>query len=415
MTIERYNSAMRRWRIAYAAAIVVVLIAVGIVVKIAYNHGEISHAKLVIVATAPPSVAAQTPAPTITRAWTSTDHTAIGLPYWRGTVVTYNADSVRGRNADTGAITWSYTRDDRTVCTAAQIGGITVTIFELDGNCNEATAVDSETGARKWTRTLDKDGQPLFGHPAYQIGQYTLMMTTPTVIYAVDPSSGLDRWVFGQRGCTINSAVLGTAGALISQNCTAPDCASDAKFCGTGQQLLLRDATTGESDDTVGNHDQLKWNLVGSTLRPAAADQVVAAIDSGADTLTTLDSAKGKTLATIALKKPAGDTLSATATSRGELIWTGGVTYAVPTTGSAYLWTAPTIAAPTIISITTDQTPDLSSAIIAAPGTNGIELLSGTDGQVVRTIAAPSPAADSTSYPFGTGFILAGSTTTLYR
>lgn len=415
MTIERYNAAMRRWRIAYAAVIVVVVLGVGVIVKIAYGQGEISHAKLVTVATPPPSVVAQTPASTVVQAWTSTDHTAIGTPYWRGTVVTYNTDSVRGRSAETGAVTWSYTRDDRTVCTAAQIGGVTLAVFELDGDCTQVTAVDSETGARKWTRTLDKDGQPLLGHPAYQVGEYTLMLTTPTVIYAVDPASGLDRWVFGQQGCTINSAVLGSAGALISQNCAAPKCATDAKFCGAGQQLLLRDGTAGENDDTVGNHDQLKWNLIGSTLRPAAADQVIAAIDPAKNSLTTLDAAEGKILAQIALKQPAGATVSATTAGDGEIIWTGGVAYALPRTGAEYLWTAPANAVPTVSSLNANQTPDLGAAIIAVPGPDGVDLLAGTTGLPSRTISVPAPAAGSAAYPFGAGFLIAGATTTLYR
>ena len=73
----------------------------------------------------------------------------------------------RGRNARTGATTWSYTRTDRTVCTAAQLDGTTIAIYAVHGNCDEVTALDSGTGRRTWTRTLDKDGMPLNGRPTY--------------------------------------------------------------------------------------------------------------------------------------------------------------------------------------------------------------------------------------------------------
>ena len=56
-----------------------------------------------------------------------------------------------------------------------------------------------------------------------------MLIWTSQVIYAINPAGnqdfgskngGLDRWVFAETGCTIHDAVLGSAGALISQTCT---------------------------------------------------------------------------------------------------------------------------------------------------------------------------------------------------
>lgn len=411
--IETYQARLRPWRIAYAGAIAVVVLVALVVVKVAYSHGEISHAKLSTAAKPAPSVALVGPGTTLTQAWTSADHTAIGTPYWGGTLITYSKHAVDGRDARTGAIRWSYTRSDRTVCTAAQMSGLTVAIFELNGNCDEVTTLDSGTGARKWTRTLDKDGQPINGHPTFLVTQYTLMLTTPDVIYAIDPVSSYDRWVFGQTGCKINSAVLGSAGALISQTCAKPDC-SGKTFCGPGRQLLLRDGTAGETDDSK-NPDQIKWDLMGNTSIPVSADALVSAAPLGSTRLTVLDVAKGKTLSTLALKAPVDADPTATQTARSELIRTGGLTYSIDASTPAIEWSAATTAPPTVTATDNAPLPDLTAAYLAVAGSGGIDLLDGSTGAVSRALAVSAPAAGSLIYPFGSGFVVAGPSTVVYK
>src|SRR5690349_19860172 len=159
--LERYARRMRPWRIAYAAAVVVAALVLLVIVKIAYSVGEISSATLHTAAQPPPSIALAPPAAVLTEAWRSSDASAIGTPIVGGTVVTHDAHSVRGRDARTGKITWSYTRTDRTVCTAVQNASITVAVYELHGNCDELTGLDSGTGHRQWTRTLDKDSNQI--------------------------------------------------------------------------------------------------------------------------------------------------------------------------------------------------------------------------------------------------------------
>jgi hypothetical protein len=417
LALGRYRADLRRRRIWYYGAIAVVVVALAVTVIIAWSHGEAAHTTLKT-ATPAPSVTLQNPSNPPQQAWQNADHTAIGTPYWGGTVVTYSADSVRGRAAATGEVTWSYTRTDRTVCQAIQDQGVTIAIFELHGNCDQVIALDSATGERKWTRTLDKDGMPLNGHPTYAVTQYTIMLTTPTVIYALDPAGGLDRWTFHQAGCTISSAVFGTEGALISQTCAKPDC-DGLKFCGAGKQLLLRDATAGRNDDDKhkDNPDQIKWNLIGSGLLPASADQLISAIDVTANRLDVLDVTKGSTLGKLSLQGTASGAITQIPTAHAELLWIGGVTYSVELTGADFFWATPTTAPPTVVPLPgmLEGTTDLHQSAVSVADTTGIVQLDPGTGRVRKTFPVAAPPTGSLAYPFGSGFVVSGSGTTVYR
>ena len=414
--LAAYTRRMRPWRIAYAIGVVVLVAVALLVVKIAYSHGEISHATLQTAAAPAASVTPGQPAPQLTEAWHTGDRAAIGVPSWGGTVVTYSTRSVTGRDATTGATRWQYTRTDRTVCTAAQIQGVTLAVYELDGNCDEITALHTGTGKRAWTRTLDKDGHPLNGQATYSAGQYTFLIASHSAIYAIDPVSGLDRWVFDQPGCTIRGAVLGSSGALISQDCGAPTCGATRKFCGKGVQLLLRDGSQGENTDDATNPDKIKWNLIGSDLIPACADGVVGAFRPGATQLSVFDPDTGKELAPLPLSAPAGRTAAVAPYAHGDLVWTGGVTYAVPEGGAKITWTAATATVPTISSLDGTQPPFLPHAVIAVGSPDGVRVLAAGTGRPADTIAVPDAASATTVAVLGQGLLLSGRTgTAAYR
>jgi len=411
---------MRRSRAIYFGVIGAVILAVGITVGIVWAHGETAHSRLHTAGQAAPSVALQSLSATQQRAWQSADRSAIGTPYWGGTVVTYTADSVRGRNAATGKITWSYTRTDRTVCQAIQDQGITVAVFELNGNCDQVTGLDSGTGERRWDRTLDKaegqDSQPLNGRPTYSVSQNAVMLTTSRVIYAVDPVSGLDRWAYHPEGCAIHGAVIGTAGALISQTCVRPKC-DGIKFCGPGVQLLLRDAGAPRNEDDKTNPDRIIWNQLGTNAVPASADQRISAVDSVLGQLEVFGAAHGAPIARLALTGglASSEGIAALEIGSAELLWISGTTYAVNPAGTKFLWTAPTPAPPTVTPLSEAGLPDLRASTIAVASAAGIALLEPGTGKTARTIAVAAPPAGSVVYPFGTGFVVAGPSTTVYR
>jgi len=306
------------------------------------------------------------------------------------------------------------------VCKAIQDQGITVAVFEVHGNCDQVTALDSRTGERRWTRTFDKDGKSLDGHPAYSLTQSTLMLTTPSVIYAIDPAGGLDRWVYHVDGCTIQGAVIGARGALISQTCAKPKC-DGLTFCGSGRQLLLRDASAGRSDADAdkANPDRITWDLIGTTAVPVSADAVISAVDADTGQLQVFEAKKGTTVSRLTLRGGVASAagIVALATDRAELLWIAGSTYAVALNGAAFLWSATTAAPPTVTSGpgTPLNPPGLTGSTLATGGPGGIALLDPDTGTIVATFPVAAPPARSVVYPFGSGFVVAGAPTTVYR
>jgi len=424
--LRRYQARMRPWRIAYAAAIVVVVAVALVVVKIVIGSGEISHAHLTTVAKGPAAVALQQPADPQTKRWSTSDDTAQGVPYFDGTVVTYSSHVVRGRNALTGAPTWNYTRTDRTVCTALQDNGVTVTVWRIHGDCGEMTAVDTNTGARLWDRTLDENGYPVDGQPPISVYDGQIMITMPTAIYMISTSGnnvqgsqgGDDVFMFDEQGCTINGAAMGSAGVLISQTCAHRQC-SGAKFCGNGPQLLLRSLSAGydnNSSTNNGNPDQIQWNDIGSRLLPVSAGKVVAAMPAGGGTLDVLSVDDGKTLHQVSVpssgpapKDPAGATVEA---SDAQFFHLGRTTYAMRDGASAFSWSAdvplPTLSQPN--GETTDDAPSIDNAVITVPTSTGAAELDSATGKP-RTSVTLDPVPTGPLYPFGTGFLTTGTST----
>ncbi len=417
--LDRYARRMRPWRIGYAAGIVLLLVVATVVVGVAWSRGELNHVTLRTVPSAEPTVPLRTPAATLTAAWRVSDVTAIGTPYYQGTIVTHDQHTVRGRDARTGRQTWFYTRTDRLVCTAMQDSGITVAVYRLHGDCDELTALNSGTGARLWTRTLDKDTALFTGNPRFAVRTGTFFFVSTASIYAVS-ANGLDYWSFHHPGCTIAGAVLGAAGALIGQSCHAEKC-NGAKFCGNGPQLLLRDATAAVNDDTKtnkNNPDQIIWNNLGSDLVPTVADLVVGARQPAGGSLQLLDQDNGTAGAVLPLTGQSGSTASSAVTSLsdGDLVWIGGRSYALRADAEKFLWQANTRSVPTA----TDggnpvAAPALDTAEYAVPTLTGIALLRPADGTPSRSFDVGAPAPGSLVYPFGSGFLIAGPNTVLYQ
>lgn len=404
--LDRYRNRMRRSRIIYAAVVTFVVAALAVGVGIAWSHGEIAHVTLHTFAPPPPSVGIEAPAQALQPAWRTSDRIALGKPHLNGTIVTYGEHTVGGRDARTGKQTWSYTRTDRTVCTAAQLTNTTVAVYQNRGNCDEVTAFDSDTGRRRWTRTLDKDQQPIIGSVSYQVLSYTFMVTSGTTIYAIDPVTGLDRWTYYRYGCHIQRAVLGSAGALVSQTCSPAVKCGKAKFCGQGPQLFLRDGSAGNGDDSDTNADKIKWLVRANRSVPASADQVIAAFAADGRTLDVLAAKDGAVTQQVPVSSgTATDPSEALATGAGDIIWHAGKAYALNSGDSTPLWTVDAAAPPTIESLTNEDVPALGPARITVPLTDGIGLIDGNDGQVAQRIAAPVPAG-SRIFSLGTGFLV---------
>ena len=409
--VARYAARMRRSRVRYAAVLTVVVIALVAFAAVVVSRGEAAHATLRTTGHPPSPVRFATPSPVQQLAWRSTDRLASGVPLVGGTVATYSAHTVGGRAAVSGRQTWTYTRTDRTVCTAVQIGGATIAFFAVHGNCDEVTALDTRTGQRRWTRTLDKDGMPVNGRPTLRWDNDTLLVTSPSVIYAIAVSDGQDRWTYTRQGCTIASAVLGSAGALFSQSCTKPQCTS-RRFCRSGVQLVLR---AGTDDSGKPNADRFRWLDAANADIPVSAGAVIAAANPYRHTLELFAASGGAVLGSVPLA--AGSSLATSqpmTTDTADVAWFGGRVYALPPGRTTVLWTAATAAPPTVIDPAGNSSATLSTARITEPVAGGVAVLDGDTGAVRMRIPVPNAGttgpvtASSVALPIGTGFVVAG-------
>lgn len=413
--MARYRASMKRSRLIYYAIVGVVVVVLGIWVAVTWSRGEAAHASLHTVSPAPPSFGLAAPSPQPTETWRTSDRLAIGTPQAGGTVITYSTHSVGGRDARTGRQTWVYTRTDRTVCMAAQLvtqpTGTTVAVYQHNGNCDEVSAFDSQTGRRLWTRTLDEDGMPVDGQLSYQILPYTFLASTSSVIYAIDPGTGYNRWTYQRYGCAIRHVVLGSGGALISQDCSAKVRCKDVKFCAQGPQLVLRDGSAGNQDDKP-NGDQIKWLRKGDASIPVSADSVITSAGPLGQTLYVNNAGSGNRDHHIALVPGSSTTgqLSATATNTAELVWISGETYAVRLDSDKPLWQTSTLSPPTAVSTVNEGTVSLGSARITAAIATGIGQLNGADGKITEQFPVPPVADGSIVYPLGTGFLVGSPT-----
>jgi outer membrane protein assembly factor BamB len=405
--LARYVASMRRQRRWYFAAVAAVAAIAVVVTVVVWFSGEITHVHLHSVKTAPPSVPLGTPPAAPAAKWQSHDATAIGAPFTGGTVVTYSMHTVSGREALTGRAYWTYTRTDRSVCQVAQVQGRAIAIFENGGACNEVTTLDTGTGQREWTRTLDENGLTVTGRPVFLATSDTLYVWMPGFVYSIDPSSGYDRWTFpADDGCMLTSVVPGSAGVLMSERCA------------DGDQLLLRDRTAGIDDkqQSEDKKNQVLWRHRHTSTVPVTADSVVAALDPSTRQLVTYDPAKGKVGTRVSLQPAPGATapISQAASNDGELVWIAGTAYALDGSGqqqwSAAVATLPTVTAPDGSAVAAD----LASARLLVPTSDGVASLDGRTGKVTTQYPVPAPAADSQVFPVGNGLLVAGPSATYY-
>lgn len=418
--LDRYAGRLRRDRIRYTIGVSVLVVAASVIAAVVWLNGEIAHTTLHTVAKAPADVPLATPAAVQRKLWSTTDYAALGTPYSGGSVVTYDKRTVRGRDGRTGAQTWSYTRTDRTVCTALQLSNVTVAVYRLNGNCDELTALDTGTGRRQWTRTLDMDTHQLNGVPQFSVSGSTAMFVSPTVIYAINTQNGYNAWVYAEQKCTISRAVLGTTGALIAQTCAHRDC-SELKHCLNGPQLVFRDPAAGENTDSSknkGNPDQIFWNLPNpGGLVPASAGAVVSALTPNSGVLHVYASKDGKTLTNLTLSGPAssGEMSTDTPTSDGELIWVPNRTYAVTGTPAKIVWSIVGAAAPSVTGTAIGFASPLEQSRLATASATGIAELSPADGHATSTFAvSPAPRSTARIYPYGDGYLVSYNGVTVY-
>jgi hypothetical protein len=386
----------------YAAVLALLVLLAFIAVKLAYAHGELNKVSF-STAPAPSAVPGALPGAALRRAWHTDDTAAGGTPYDSGVVVSFAGHTVNGRDAVTGAVRWHYTRSDQTLCSVLQQDATTIAIYRRKGNCDEVTGFVTATGEPKWYRTLTDNGTTA----AASTSNVVLTVNAHTV-HAFDNAGGLDRWNWSvPADCAVRHALTGSAGVLVAME------------CGGKHQLALHDLIA----------DTVKWTVdTSAAMLPIAADGFVGALDPTTGTVYRYTADKGGATKTAQLPlamvgdqsgpggvpttgggvptAAAGVTATSAAEQPVQLVFLARL--AAFSLDGSLRWTAAS---------TGPGWPTSDAYVISQLGPGRVLLLRTEAGQtqLISTLTPVAGAANDRVFPVGSGVLLAGNGTTLYR
>jgi hypothetical protein len=391
--LTEYRRRNRRAMSVYGLVLAAVVLLSFIAVKLIYAHGELVHVSQQS-NVAPSPVPTASTAESVSLKWRTDDHPAGGSPYADGIVVTYSTNTVNGRDALTGAVRWHYTRTDRVLCGVVQQDSSTIAIYQHDKNCDEVTGFVTATGEPKFYRTLQDNGRV-----AISSAPNVVLVVAADDVHVFDNAGGLDRWKWNAPdGCTVNRALAGTKGVLISYR------------CGTDNHLSLHPLLDDKS---------VLWDVTTPELAvPVAAGAAVAAADPKTGLLTRYSADKGVPGTSTPLGDPSqvGPELQVLPKSQAtletvddqgqlfEVVQVGDLIGVTPLQNKT--WTA----------VTTGPASGVGNGLVAAAVGARVIQYSIDGGTIERTttLTGTVPSGAFAAYPLGAGLLVAGTTTELY-
>jgi hypothetical protein len=381
---------MRQQSLRYALVIAAVIALLATGCWHVWRTGEATSAHLVTATGSAASVPSAAVSAPLAIEWQVAAETALGSSF-QGTTVTWSAHEVAGRDAIDGKVRWTYIRDDVTICSVGQQDGTTVAVFNKSGNCDEAIGLKTPTGERAWSRTLFDTGVSTM-----QIRSSLVLLVTSTSVHGVDPGSGLDRWYWKPAGCTVNTAVPGGLGVLVSTK------------CGAVERLTLRKL-----------YDDGEVWQVNSPDAPVSTEQVVLAWDAATHSLTQYSNDKGLKGSTLALSTvPAGTVPTATNNGATVLVYVPGTLTAIEVASTITTrWSVPAADPPATAGSTgTDGTSSAPAAIIYVPTAGGVlevNAASGANGTL--HVGIPKLAGSERFERLGSGFVIGAKMTIVLK
>jgi outer membrane protein assembly factor BamB len=133
-----------------------------------------------------------------------------------GRILTASAHGVRALDPLTGEEAWHYSRSNARLCDVAVTSGVAVAVFRTADRCDEAVALDADTGVRRWTRNVS-------------FGPDVVLESTESIVLAVaeqslvtlDPVNNNIRWRYeAPERCHLLDAEAGDAGIVLMQRCS---------------------------------------------------------------------------------------------------------------------------------------------------------------------------------------------------
>jgi outer membrane protein assembly factor BamB len=155
------------------------------------------------------------------------------------------------------------------LCDVTATNGVAVAVFATAGRCDEAVALDAETGVRAWTRNVS-----FRGDAELDSTDRIVLAASPTGVVTLDPTGNNIRWRYAApEGCRIVDSDVGTAGVAVLQRCDGA----------AAHQLRLLDGFRGEARWTrdLPADDGAQVRLLGadSLLGVLVGDEVQALAD----------------------------------------------------------------------------------------------------------------------------------------
>jgi len=307
--------------LAWLGVLVVVLVA-GVVLAV---NSDATNTD-VRIAAAPPSEPRSPLADQLGPQWSSDDTVDDQRAVAGSTVITATDRGVRGLDAHSGEERWHYLRSNATMCDFTVLDDVVVAIFRTTGRCNEAVALESDTGVRRWYRNVG------FSDRLSLLGSGTAALAaTPDGIAVIDAVGNSIRWRYNPpQGCELSSIGVGSSGVVVLERCeTGTTWLAEFELYSGDQQWRVPPPP---GDITVLGADGIVSLLVGQQLTTLSART--------GETLSTLttDAASDESAAAGFAGQPGGRTV--------PLVYLSGRVYAVDPTTGRQLWSVPATGLP---------------------------------------------------------------------
>jgi outer membrane protein assembly factor BamB len=165
---------------------------------------------------APAGSPSGTPAGAVSEAWSVPGGPLPESVVESGRVLIGSSRGVRALDPSSGEESWHYTRANARLCGLTATNGVAVAVFRTEDRCDEAVALDADTGVRAWTRSVD------FREDATLDSTDQIVLAgSPTGVVTLDPTGNNIRWRYAPPGeCELLGAEVGSAGVAVLEHCS---------------------------------------------------------------------------------------------------------------------------------------------------------------------------------------------------
>jgi outer membrane protein assembly factor BamB len=293
----------------------------------------------------------------LAQAWSTTGDPLPDAPVESGRVMVGGEHGITALDAVTGEQAWHYTRGNAVLCDVTAVDGVAIGLFRTGDRCDEAVALDADTGLYRWTRNVN-----FAADVELSSTDGLLMAEDEGSVVLHDPRGNGKRWRYRAPGdCRLLDAAVGDTGVAVLQRCAAGTVQLRLFDGFNGKEHWTRDVAT--SPDAV--------------PRLAGADRLVAVVVD--DRLEVHRAEDGDVLETFDLPAsdgdPAGETLHQAAAGSLALVWARDTVWALDGSTGRARWSRPALGLPTA-----DDTAKVS------PGASSV-LVPENDGFVRRDLA----------------------------